>query len=286
MGMPAMPSPIPGLDEGGTIHDWLSEHAGAIGASAAGLGATAAAFASPRHANALARPILRALAKPMFSAEGVSKVPLSDVAARARFNAARGDIGGKFGNVEPGETTTGAWMGDNGMEHNQLFNQEMPRRPGWLHRQDDIMGYAGQMGEHLSQDAMPVSRFVPHVINDPEGANAMMVSGVDDAGLRDLSGRLSDLGVTVHRPGNKMLAFPYDVGPISAMAARISGKPIRYGVSNPLQDRVALTKSPQSYTDWLYSDVGAGSPRQDWLSLDRRLQGIQHSTPARHEAAP
>lgn len=233
------------------------------------------AFARARHINALARPFARALSKPVLGIEAVSKGPLSARQSRARFDLAREDAGHEFAKL-PVSEGQGAWMGDKGMEFNPLYMQELPRTMGRMRNYDDALRYASQMGENLEQAATPVSRFVPHLLNTSEGADALQVTGMDDKKLRRLAELLGPEVVTAHRPKNKALVFsigdkrtPKELA--DEINAAFSFPGIRYGRSEPGVDRVLATRAKEPWADLSYEEAGAKPRGEAYEAIERRL---------------
>lgn len=236
-----------------------------------GIGVAGAALARPRTVNTLARPFMRAMARPMVSSEAVSSFALPRDAQLSRFELARDATQHPYQNLRPVHDLQGAWQGDNGMEFNRLYAQELPRTLGRVRDDPTAMSYAGQLGENLEQQAVPVNRFVPHLWNTDEGANAMMVHGVDDARLRRLAEVLGPDVVTAHRPGNRAMVFPLKDQRMSDLAdetnAALGFPKIRYGRSDPLVDRVLLSREP--WGDLTYREAGA-EPRDGAYTMFER----------------
>lgn len=245
-------------------HPWLS-------AGAAGLGAGAL---RPRLVNALARPFARALARPELGMEAVSRHPLSGMQSDARYNIAREASQHEYGNL-PVWRGQGAWQGDKGMEFNPLYSQRLPRTMGRVIDDPESMRYASQMGENLEQQATPVSRFVPHLWNTDEGANAMMVHGMDSERLKRLAEILGPDIVTAHRPGNKAMVFPTGDRSMRSITDEVNAgmnfPKIRYGKSDPLTDRVMLTREPADWGNGTYGKFGARPRSQAYDAFERAI---------------
>lgn len=260
-GMPGLTEYAPGFagggyagggetDEGGSISDYLP---------------LAAMMLRPKHINAMARPFGRALAKPVFATEAVTKHPLTRSESHRRFRLAQEASGHPFAEI-PAEIGQGAWMGERGMEFNPLHMQTLPRRLGKITEHEDALRYAAQMGENLNQSAVPVSRFVKNLLNTEGDANAMMIHDINEPGLKSLAELLGPDVVAAHRPGKKAMVFPLGDQKISDLAtevrARFSSPRIDFGRSDPGVDRALLSKSPLGYEDMTYAQAGA-SPRED-----------------------
>lgn len=264
--------PVEAPESGGGLTDWLKDHLAGIASGAAGVAGAVAPFVAPRAVNAALRPAMRAMAKPVMGIEATSSRALTSPEARARFNIARTDIPSQL-RGQPTTEGQGAWMGDKGMEYNPLFMQEMPRSMGRIYDNPEVMRYAAQMGENMEQAATPVSRFVPNVRNISGGSNAAMLSDVDPEMIKRLGATIGNEGIVSHRPGNKALVMPFDDGPVDDLMSRVrgipgfNGRPVRYGRSDPLTDRVLLTREP-GYGDGLYSAMGARPPGPDYRSLE------------------
>lgn len=232
--------------------------------------ATGAAALRPRHVNKLARPFQRALAKPVLGVEAVSKHPLSATESDARFNFAREGAMHELAD-RPVSRLQGAWQGDNGMEFNPLYAQELPRTLGRMSNHPALR-YAAQMGENLEQDATPVSRFVPHLWNSQSDSNAMMVHGIDAQRLRKLAEILGPDVVTAHRPGNKAMVFPLGDQKIPDIANDINSRmgfpPIRYGRSDIDLDRVLMTRKPADWASGTYESFGARPRSERYAELE------------------
>lgn len=255
--------------EGGAVEDknFLERHPWLVG----GAGAAAAA-ARPGVVNGLARPFMRAMARPHLGVESVSKLPLSLTESDARFNIAREASGHPLAS-RPVSRLQGAWQGEDRMEFNPLYVQPMPRTLGRVADDRQTMGYASQMGENLEQQATPVARFVPHAWNTDEGANALEVSDIGRSRLRSLASLLGPNVVTAHRPGRKALVFPLDETKLRDIATDINASfsfpKIRYGRSDPGVDRVLLSRQPLGYEDALYSQHGARPRSEAYEALER-----------------
>lgn len=160
------------------------------------------------------------------------------------------------------------------MQFNPLYAQQLPRTLGRMIDAPEHMRYASQLGENLEQTATPVSRFVPHLWNSPEGANAMEFSGIDEQKLRALATKMGSGWVAAHRPGNRAMAFPLsDEWSLAQMARRIErempGVRTRYGRSDPKTDRVLLSREPLGYEDALYSQHGAVPRDEAYEAVER-----------------
>lgn len=264
--------------EGGEVDDesFARRHPIMAGAGLAGAGAAM----HPRFLNFISRPVMRALARPALGIEAVSKHPLSEGQSDARMAFARDAIDHHPFSHLPVWKGQGAWQGDKGMEYNPLYVQELPRVLGKMRNADMHTRYAAQMGENLEQAATPLSRFVPHLMNVPDDANALMAHGIDRDRLRMLAEKLGGDVVTAHRPGNRAMMFPLDDRPISALADQVKGlgvPKVRYGRSDPVTDRMLLSREPLGFEDGLYKDFGA-EPRSGMY--DAMEQGaIRHPLP-------
>lgn len=266
----------------GYSHRRAFAEGGEVDSSAiASIGAGAAPFLRARHLNSIARPFSRAWSKPVLGMEAVSKHPLSRNVSDARYNHARDSSMHEYKDL-PVHRGQGAWEGENGMEFNPLYMQEMPRSMGRL--KDDTHGlrYASQMGENLEQVATPVSRFVPNMINTPDGANAMMFSGIDDERLRALAESAGSGWVTAHRPGNKAMMFPLNDewsldGMANKLRSNVPGSKVRYGRSDADVDRVLLAREPLGYESGLYEDFGARPRTEAYDTFERALLSNQRA---------
>lgn len=242
-----------GYVDGGEVDDRTKTLLGVAGAGAGVLALR------PKIVNAMTRPMMRALAKPTLGMEAVSDAPLSGMESDARYQLARHRAAQSHElAARPVHRGQGAWMGESGMEFNPLYMQEMPRTLGRIDQAKDQLRYASQMGENLEQAATPLNRFVPHAWNTSEGANAMVVSGIDRARMRSLAELLGPDVVTAHRPGNRALVFPTQDQSMEDLAtevnARFSRPKIRFGRSDPGVDRVLLTRDALGFGDQMYGD--------------------------------
>jgi hypothetical protein len=236
----------------------------------------AAALLRKRHINSLARPFARVLARPYVSVEAASSRPLPSKIADARFDLAReGTTSGlKDAPVWKGQ---GAWMGDKGMEFNDLYVQRLPRSLGRMIDQDEPMRYAAQLGENLEQAGTPVSRFVPHLLNTRQGADAMMVHGVDEAALRRIAEVLGPDVAVSHRPGNRAMIFSIGDRHIPELSdevnALMSFPKTRFGVSVPDIDRVLLTRENVPWGTRTYRDFGARPRGENYRRIEDAVLG-------------
>lgn len=253
------------FDDGGMVEEAMPYLAGA---AALGLGR-----AAPRAVNAIARPLMRAMAKPVMGIEATSKVPLSLEQALHRFNIARDESMSPHAS-RPFQVGQGAWEGENGMEHNPLMMQSMPRTMRDLINRPDYMQYLAQMGSNLDQEGAPISRFVPNLINTPKSANALMAHGVDSEALKAIAGKLGSGYAVAHRPGNKALVFSLGDEPNwedLAGQIRPMSSGVKFGRSDPLKDRVILSKTP--WGDATYGDMGAMERSPVYRKYEDNLMG-------------
>lgn len=225
--------------------------------------------------NKLARPIQRLLSKPTFSAEAVSSKPLSDALSRRRFELALENADDRTLAEAPFETGQGAWSGDNGLETNPVYMQELPRSYN-VGKDERSLGYAANVGQLLGQHAVPVQRVVPGLIDTPDGANALLASDATAERIKALAKKLGVNNVVAQQPGQRANIFALDpnadIAALMAQArAAAPGMGLRYGRSDPGLDRVLI--GDVDYADVPYSRFGPNPRTGDYQSLERSLLG-------------
>ena len=265
--------------DGGNVKRTVQQHPYlTAGGGLAALAAAAAALA-PGRVNRIARPIQRMLTKPTFATEAISADPLDKLRSDYRFGLALSQARGA-GHDElaqlPVEEGQGAWLTDSGdLQTNPLYMQQLPRTIGRVDRDTDALGYAADMGRLLDQQAVPVARGIPDLIDTPEGSNAVLAKGVDKGALATLAKGLGDRAVVAHQPDERALMFPLPGTDLSLEALRqraamlAPAVKLRYGVSDPGIDRVLIGDVP--YADMPYSEFGENPRTPAYSALERML---------------
>lgn len=250
---------VPGMAEGGMVN---FQNGGDVSLSdiLMGVGAIPAAMLARRPVNALARPLQRALARPVMGMESVAKQAMSPTQADTRFQDALHHAQSPYAKL-PVWHGQGAYTNEEGrLETNPLYAQQLPRFAGRLDKDNEALKYAGEMGSKLDQWGVPIQRAMPNIFNIPGGADSLLMNKIGPDEVRRLAQSMgSDVAVS-HRPGNEALLFdttgaPRDMREMAAQAARsVPQSKVRYAVSRPGQDRVLVGKEP-----WMtktYSELG------------------------------
>ena len=247
------------------------------GGGLAALAAAAAALA-PGRVNRIARPIQRMLTKPSFATEAISADPLDKLHSDYRLGLALSQAKG-LGHPEadlPIEEGQGAWLTDKGdLQTNPLYMQSLPRTLGRVDKDVPALDYAADMGRLLDQQAVPVARAIPDLIDTPEGSNAVLARGVDKGALATLAKGLGDRAVVAHQPGDRALMFPLPGTDLSLEALRqraamlAPSLKLRYGASDPGVDRVLIGDVP--YADMPYSQFGDNPRTPSYSELEKML---------------
>lgn len=261
--------------DGGEV-DEDSPWARRAGAAALGGAGVLAALArlSPRRFNALARPIQRALTRPVVSTEAVSSKPLSELQSDARYAMARMNADYPFRDI-PATKGQGAWMGESGMELNPLYMQELPRGFAPISKREDALKYAAQLGQNLDQFAVPVNRAIPGLRNTPEGSNALIMKDVPRGALAKLAQEMGPDVVVSHRPNGDALLFsigdkPMDIRDLAAKAAAsLPSAKSRFAVSDPGIDRVLLGREP--WMDRTYQSLDVPGATNEYRMIEDLL---------------
>lgn len=193
-------------------------------------------------------PMRRAMTRPSFATETVSDFPLDEVGQRARLGQARMNLGSKHPLAQlPFEEGQGAWLDQGELSTPLVFGQALPRNPGALRDADALINYASDMGRRLDQQAVPLSRHMQTLFDDPHGANALVASNVSKGVLKQIAQELGDKAVVAHKPGGDALVHgfgdptPQEIEEILAHARkRLPGVKFRHAVSDPGLDRILI----------------------------------------------
>lgn len=244
-------SSTPGFQEGGGIDFEDILKGAAVGVPAAML--------SRRPLNMLARPIQRALSKPVMGFESVRNpehLPFSD----QRMQGALERSTNPLSNL-PVSKLQGAFMNPEGrLEANPLYAQSLPRTMGRVDKNKDMMKYAGEVGHSLNQWGIPIQRAVPNLFNIPAGADSLLMDKIGPEEIKRLAQAMPNETVVSHRPGNKALLFSSSVTPPDirdmrkAATQAVPGAGSRYAVSRPGVDRVLIGEEP--WMDSTYQELG------------------------------
>jgi hypothetical protein len=235
--------------EGGLLH---MQEGGGVPDEYALAGLTALAGATPigrrlgmRGVNALARPFQRARNAPVVHTEAVAKERIPELLSDVRFGMGRSMSGHDLAKT-PTTKGQGAWLGDEGMEYNPLYMQEMPRTLGRVSGEKEMQKYAGLLGALLDQDATTVTRAMKSPFNISAGADALFTRPVLREDVMRMAKRLGPQTVVQHRPDAEALLFSLNDEPIEQLVRRLKSvlpePAIRYGVSRPGADRLAVMR--------------------------------------------
>lgn len=242
-----------------------------LGAVGAGLGAALMGVAArkPQAINQMALRLgQRVHAKPWMpvesvasSAHGNSRFPLTQDQSDALYRLAQRHAEPMV-TREP-QVRQGAWYGDRGFEANPLYATQLEPWPGQIKDHEHALKAAASMGVHLQQDAVPVMRGMPRIMNTPNGADALFVKNAADRDVVDMGRHVGgDKWAVAHMPNKDAMLLDISGGQRDLTDLDAKLKAIlphirtRFGTSTEGVDRLATTK-----TDW-------GAPNRTYDSLN------------------
>lgn len=255
------------FQHGGMVKDDIPDNAVLAGLAALAGATPIGRKLGMRGANALARPFQRAHNAPIVHAESVAREPLSELQSDVRFGMGRSLSGHELANT-PTTKGQGAWLSPdtNKMEYNPLYMQEMPRTMGRVSGEREQQKYAALLGALLDQEATTLTRAMKSPFNISEGSDAIFTRPVLREDVKRMGQRLGPGTVVQHRPNAEALLFSLEGEPMEKLARRLRGvlpePAIRYGVSRPGADRLAVTRSG---VDW-----GPLNPSRESLGVAER----------------
>lgn len=218
-----------------------------------------AAMMARRPINMLARPLQRALSKPVMGFESV-RDPAHAATSDLRTEKALSLSDSPYAKL-PVWKGQGAFMNPQGaLETNPLYAQELPRTPGRLDKNEDMLRYAGEIGNDLQQWGVPIQRAMPNFFDIPSGADSLLMKGMGPEEIKKLAQAVPNETIVSHRPGNKALVFsaaspPPDIRDLRKLIEQVlPSARARYAVSRPGVDRVLVGEEP--WMDRSYKDLG------------------------------
>lgn len=198
--------------------------------------------------NKAAIPLKRGMTPPVVATEAVGKMPLSESQSDNLYEMVRRQIDSPYAS-RPAVKRQGAWKGDEGMQFNPLYEQELPRRMGAISEDEEALKYAAMLGEGLDQQGVPLMRSMGLPFDIADDADALVTEPMHPGTLRALAEQLGDDVVVSQQPGGGALIFGLGDRPLHDIRDQVERgfpnlKP-RFGVSRPGMDRLVVTEQ-----DW------------------------------------